>query len=129
KKAAHSHRAPSSLTLRCCSLGDEGARWLCAAFLQADMDGCSRLTHLDLNENGITDIGCLAIGQLLMRHHSLTHLSLEENSIGTRGAYVLGKAMAGYRTRLPQPDSPVLMQQSVFAPDEAGTVTSPRITS
>lgn len=87
-------RLLESLTLRCCSLGDEGTRWLCAAFMQNDE---SRLAVLDLNENGITDIGCLALGQLLMRHQTLTTLSLEDNLIGTRGAYVLGKAMSAWR--------------------------------
>lgn len=86
-----------SLTLRCCSLGDEGTRWLCAALLQAG--DRSRLTTLDINENGITDVGCLALGQLLTRHRSLTSLSAEENEIGTRGAYVLGKALSVWQTQ------------------------------
>jgi hypothetical protein len=82
-----------SLTLRCCALGDDGTKWLCTAFLESAARDASVLAHLDLDENGITDVGCLAIGQLLMRHRTLTSLSLEENAIGTHGAYILGKVL------------------------------------
>ena len=56
------------------------------------------LTHLDVSNNGVTDIGAKAIGQALQTNGSLEHLNVSRNKIGPDGAKQIGKGIAANST-------------------------------
>ena len=58
------------------------------------------LTHLDLSENDISDLGTEAICKALQSNNVLTHLILAGNKIGDSGAVALAEALKSPATQL-----------------------------
>ena len=75
-------------------MGPEGARSL-ALTLRASRHTGSRLTSLDLEDNGIGAQGCIPLADALRHDHAtLRTLGLRGNDVGAAGAAVLGDALA-----------------------------------
>jgi Leucine-rich repeat (LRR) protein len=57
----------------------------------------SELNYIDLSNNMIGDIGCVAIMQLAQMINTITYLNIESNDIGDEGCVSIGRMLANNR--------------------------------
>ncbi|KAG0325952.1 hypothetical protein BG004_003064 [Podila humilis] len=84
----------TTLKLRSCAIGDEGAWALAVALVEKN----SSLTVLDLTDNQITNDGAEVLSEMLATNRALIDLNLRGNWIGEYGAQMMFHALWANRS-------------------------------